>query len=325
MTNSKISLSQAINRTLLSITGKDARTFLQGLLTNDVSSSSLSGKNSAQYTALLNPKGRLLSHGHLIQRNEEDFLLDLPLDLDSKIVQHLKRYTLRRKVNVHVVEDKTVWTSHGSIKDHDMITKQLEERGEEGQVLSYHDGRGPDFGFRYITSNDKLAEMEHGVDVDESGNVYDVFRMSLGVLDGNEALDRIPAECNLDLLDGICFTKGCYVGQELTARTQFKGTIRKRVLPFHFSSSSTPPSTSSPMVWDERPEVVLGDKLTLNDRRIGKWLALSSTHALGLAQVRLDPLVITLPSLQVSQGIWAHPYLPSWWPNLDLETGKPNI
>ena len=67
MTNSKISLSQAINRTLLSITGKDARTFLQGLLTNDVSSSSLSGKNSAQYTALLNPKGRLLSHGHLIQ------------------------------------------------------------------------------------------------------------------------------------------------------------------------------------------------------------------------------------------------------------------
>jgi folate-binding protein YgfZ len=73
---------------------------------------------------------------------------------------------------------------------------------------------------------------------DAAGDAYDAHRMALGVAEGAELSGELPLELNLDALGAISFTKGCYVGQELTSRTHFRGVIRKRAMPVAFASAA---------------------------------------------------------------------------------------
>jgi len=349
-------LHRHAHRALFSLRGPDAMKFLQGVTTNDVHGMDI---GTAQYTAFLTPKGRILTDAQLIKMNEEEMVVDVGQGQKESVLRHLKRYMLRSRIEMTEWPEHQVWTKITRATPHPSNVEEnvqslyvkLSERSRPSSsssssspILAFHDPRGLDFGFRFIT--DVTPTENDALMVEDQGQAYDVFRLSMGLLEGDELVDRIPAECNLDLLNGIAFSKGCYVGQELTARTQFKGTIRKRALPVQIlplntvdnvnSSNST---TALPSLWSELgnpplPSLAVGDALeNQHHRRVGRWIALSSKYAIGVAQVRLNPVLsdimkgenhpLVLKEKQ-QQPYQALPYLPSWWPtHLDLETGKP--
>lgn len=82
-------------------------------------------------------------------------------------------------------------------------------------------------------------------EVEKDSANYEIFRLLNGLPESNEIEGEIPLESNLDLLNYISFTKGCYVGQELTARTKYRGVVRKRLIPFLFTENNSPFSQHS--------------------------------------------------------------------------------
>lgn len=144
---------------------------------------------------------------------------------------------------------------------------------------------------------------------------FEALRMFHGVAEGADLVDSIPLESNLDLLGSISFSKGCYVGQELTARTQFKGFIRKRLLPVLFTpqgaeASPSPIKTASSLVENrgkiELTQLMWGDVdspvgsppvgSTVMDRtatgvKLGTLAAVSPAYNIGLALLRLGTIL----------------------------------
>lgn len=210
----------------------------------------------------------------------------------------MKRFKLRSKVNIEPMQSETqVW-----------VADSPDEK--TGSTIACSDPRGSGFGWRFYTS-----EL---IDSVESLESYDTKRILSGVLEGEELTDRIPAECNLDLLNGICFSKGCYLGQELTARTQFKGLVRKRTVPVLIFPADQPIDRDS--LPKSSNSVEIGMNVLEGGKRVGQFLSVSSSFGLGLVQLRLSSLDSTLYTEDGSQII---PILPFWWPsNLNLETGK---
>ncbi|GMF14334.1 unnamed protein product [Phytophthora lilii] len=172
-----------------------------------------------------------------------------------------------------------------------------------------------------------------------------------------ELVDGIPLECNLDLLQGVSFRKGCYVGQELTARTQFKGNIRKRLVPVALIPSEQEdvvktlaqlafkpfddPSLgllraylADSKGWKDTKAPEIGDKIvpTGQSKAVGTIFNVGKDVSSAVAMMRLGNLFPseteageTVPTMQFSTqngAFHAVPYQPSWWPQLDSKTGK---
>jgi folate-binding protein YgfZ len=122
------------------------------------------------------------------------------------------------------------------------------------------DPRVPTLGTRAILPAEAVAGVSWAESVMAPAAAYETLRLLQGVPEGPDLVERLPSECNLDLLHGINFAKGCYLGQELTARTQFKGVVRKRLLPFFLH----PPAAGSvPSLRDLLPQTAAADSSPL--------------------------------------------------------------
>jgi folate-binding protein YgfZ len=172
-----------------------------------------------------------------------------------------------------------------------------------------------------------------------------------------ELVDGIPLECNLDLMHGVSFNKGCYVGQELTARTQFKGNIRKRLVPvalipadqqdvvqtlseLAFKPFDAPSHgalrayLADSKSWKDVKAPEIGDKIvaTGGSKAVGTIFNVGKDVSSALAMLRLGHLfpseseageVVPTMKFSTQDGAFhAVPYQPSWWPQLDFSTGK---
>jgi folate-binding protein YgfZ len=135
---------------------------------------------------------------------------------------------------------------------------------------------------------------------------YDVHRFRLGV--GETAAElggEVALECNLDGLHGVSFTKGCYIGQELTSRTHFRGVIRKRVMPF-----TLPAAGASP------PHVARGDAVcdAATGAPLGRVLAFHPGAACGLALLRLGEPQQRHRIACAGEQAEVEVRTPAWWP-----------
>lgn len=169
------------------------------------------------------------------------------------------------------------------------------------------------------------------------------------MIDGSEVYNKIPFECNLDLLNYYSFTKGCYVGQELSARTKYKGVIRKRLLPFFLPTSDIQPLPNFSSITAEQEQKLLlncenrsplsnlsiGDKIyqkhieTGSDEKdIGEIVAINQNRSIGLAMMHLDPVyqhqgpfytAYSAPELS-GKGENISFVRPSWYEGLDEKT-----
>lgn len=224
------------SRRLISVSGPDSPKFLQGVITQNIlpPAGSETGGSAGSYGAFLNATGRVL-HDVFIYRDPrgspgESFLIEVDAAEATRLERHIKRYKLRAKFAVRLLDPGEVTVWHGW-NDHGDATTAAAEAGPH-QLVHLRDPRAPGLGYRMLTEGGRepTVELEKGADED----VYRVRRYLMGVPEGQAELLRenaLPLEGNLDVMGGIDFRKGCYVGQELTIRTKHQGIVRKRVLP----------------------------------------------------------------------------------------------
>lgn len=188
-----------IDRALIRLSGEDVRGFLQGLVTNDVAG------NLPVWAALLTPQGKTL-FDFLIWGDEADVLIDCERDAADALVKRLTLYRLRRAITIAREEGPAVhWAREG---------------GDLGVV----DPRLPALGRRW------LAPAEEGEGADAAWRAH---RLALGVTEGRAELGdgtTLWLECNAAELNGVSFTKGCYVGQENTARMNWRQKVNRRLV-----------------------------------------------------------------------------------------------
>ncbi|MEH6663894.1 MAG: folate-binding protein [Brevundimonas sp.] len=207
-----LQIAQLTDRAVVRVAGPDARPFLHNLLTQDVETLA---PGVLRYGALLSPPGRMLMDLFLLGL-EDGVLLDVPADRREALIQRLGLYKLRAKVEV-AASDAPVFAAWG---------------GEAG-------------GF---TPDPRLLELGGrayggGAAPTASEDDYAAHRLALGVPDpARDAPDdkTYPIEANLDLLNGVDFRKGCFVGQETTSRMKRRGTIKSRMLPIVFDGPPPP-------------------------------------------------------------------------------------
>ncbi|KAF7245778.1 hypothetical protein EYD10_07968 [Varanus komodoensis] len=304
-----------LSRALLRLQGPEAEPFLQGLLTNDVSRLAAVGgapeAPRALYAHALNVPGRclydvILYRIHESPREEPHLVLECDAAALDAFQKHLKLYKIRRKVSITCCPDLAVWAAipKGPSEDASHGFQQCPHKA----VLVTPDPRADVMGWRLITSKgtDPL-EIVPGSQIGEVED-YHRHRYRQGVPEGIKDLPSgiaLPLESNLAYMNGISFTKGCYIGQELTARTHHMGVIRKRLLPIELSSPV--PSESIP----EGAEIV-----SESGKSAGKYRA--GVDQLGIALLRLANINEPL-HLKVSgdSHVSLTASIPKWWPKLD--------
>lgn len=215
------------NRGLIRIEGKDARPFLQGLISNDIS---LLDSQGCVYACLLNAQGKFL-HDFFITEKDGAILMDCEGGARAvDLFKRLSMYKLRVDIRMEYQEKISVFAILPT-----PLTSPLPLMGGGRWGEGYPDPRHTHLGFRSFT---KPALPE------QSFEVWDRHRIALTVPDGSR--DIIPEkstllESNIDKLNGVSFEKGCYVGQELTARMHYRGLAKKHlytVNPYLLSSSA---------------------------------------------------------------------------------------
>ena len=238
-------------RGVVEVTGEDRTAFLQGLVTNDVAGAV---PGDAVFAALLSPQGKWLAE-FFILADDERLLLDCERAQAAMLAQKLSRFRLRSKVVVR-----------------DASAEFAVQAGWGGApipagAIAAPDPRLPEAGWRALTPT-PLA-------TDATAEDWDRHRLALGLPDGSRDLvaeQTVLLEANYDELHGVSWTKGCYMGQELTARTKYRGLLKRRLVPV---------AVVGPL-----PES--GTKVLSGSAEIGEMR--SGRDGLGIAQLRLEAL-----------------------------------
>lgn len=300
-------LAQLPSRQLLSVAGPDALKFLQGIVTANLASKGQEGQPLGVYAGFLNATGRVI-HDVFIYNDinglgapggeGQSFLVEVDADQADRLAKYIKRYKLRAQVNLRKLQpdEVAVWQAWD-----DANGPTFSVPSTDTSQLILKDPRAPGLGYRILQ-----AQRKPQIDLEPSTeNAYKIRRYLTGVAEGQEELLRetaLPQESNMDIMNGIDFHKGCYVGQELTIRTKHRGVVRKRVLPCMIYDKHSPaPSTlqyaaePSEAVDAERipTETSIG-RFEKRGRSAGKWL--KGVGNVGLALCRLEIMTdVALP------------------------------
>ena len=219
-------------RGLITVGGPDRKEFLQGLISNDIEQVS---PERAIWAALLTAQGKYL-HDFFIVEIDDVFYLDCEAERLMDLGQRLSRFKLRAEVDLGIADGFGVWACYGTealaradLESEPGIAKSL----AEGTV--YCDPRISDIGARAALSAKSAGAYWQKLGIEPgSAADYDRLRISLGLPDGSRDMvveKAILLENNFDPLHGVDWNKGCYVGQENTARIRLKNKLSKRLLP----------------------------------------------------------------------------------------------
>ena len=275
------------SRAVVRVQGSESMDFLQGLMTNDMEHLE---HQSSLYSMFLNTQGRIMFDTFVVKRNATEYLIDCDHHLAENLVKHLKMFKVRRKINISLQEDEKVWAILGDELDENKLLKS---------AVCYNDNRCKALGFRAIGEN--LEMDSEKFDMDD----YQTLRYQQGIPEGSLEIPPgkcTPLEYNIEYMHGVSFHKGCYIGQELTARTHHTGVIRKRIMPLTLSASS---KTSSTMM-EENKAQVLNEK----GKKVGVVRGQCRNTAIGL--LRLDQ-VMNNEKLNIN-GELVQIHIPEWWP-----------
>jgi folate-binding protein YgfZ len=217
------------DRGVIVVSGEDRVTFLQGLVSNDVAQAA---PGRAVWAALLTPQGKWLADFFILSDGER-LLLDCERAQMEMLVARLSRYRLRAKVTV-AATDLLVFAAWG-----DAPTPTLIAHG----LIAAPDPRLPDAGWRILSAEP--------LPTDASPADWNRHRLALGLPDGSRDLESektVLLEAGFDELGGVSWTKGCYMGQELTARTHYRGLLKRRLVPVAIAGA--PPAPGTPVLRD---------------------------------------------------------------------------
>lgn len=266
------------DRAVLSVAGADAATFLDNLVTNDLEGIE---EGEARFAALLNPQGKIIFEFFVVKA-DAGFLLDVRRDMAGDLAKRLAMYRLRAKVEIKDLSSESAvaaiwWEPPGARPT--SFTYEAEVIG------SFADPRDSRLGLRLIvrTGSGQAPVRElSGAQFAEEVQ-YLAMRVTVGIAEGRYDYplgDTYPHEANFDLINGVSFKKGCFVGQEVVARMENKTVVRKRVAKIAGSN------------------LTAGADIKIGDVSIGTVGSVSGRDGLGL--VRLDRVA---EAVQKSQAI----------------------
>ena len=209
----------------LSFSGSDAKEFLQGQMTQDINSIS---DQSYKMTSILNPKGRIIVTG-LIKEFKGNIFFIISKDLSEDCVQWLSRYILRSDVKISIEKNYIFGLNNEN-------QKQLFKYDENQQQLNVSP-ISMDHSRCILLADDEVSLKDKSIEsINESEWILSDIKRGLPILSKESSEKYIPQMINLDLLEGISFSKGCYTGQEVVARVQHRGKIKQRM--FHITTES---------------------------------------------------------------------------------------
>jgi len=233
------------DRGLIRIDGADARPFLQGIVSNDVNKVSSA---RAIYAALLTPQGKYL-HDFFVAELDGALMLDCEAERRDDLLRRLTRFKLRSKVSLAPGPDThAVALIYGSaaLSAAGLATERGAAKPFAGGVV-YADPRLREIGARAILPRaSATAALAAAGIAPGSAADYERLRLELGLPDGSRDLEiekSILLESGFDELAGVDWDKGCYMGQELTARTHYRALIKKRLVPVRIQGPTPPPGT----------------------------------------------------------------------------------
>ena len=273
------------DRGVVKVSGEDARSFLDGLVTTNVT---LVQPEHARFGALLTPQGKIIADFLITEASSGQgggFLFDCPKALAQQLADRLRFYKLRAKVSVENLSDTlgvlAAWDGEPSLKPD----------------LTFSDPRHEKLGWRILVSEDLAGKAASAIGATLcDGSTYEAHRIACGVPRGGIDYiygDAFPHETNMDRLHGVDFDKGCYVGQEVVSRMEHRATARSRILPVTFDDAA--PSRDA--------------AIKSADRVVGS--VLSSAGNAALALIRLDRLAEAEQPL-LTDGVRVHVHKPAW-------------
>lgn len=285
MTETKIALLP--DRGVVSVTGDDAEKLLQGIITSDMA---LLATQPALYAGLLSPQGKIL-FDFFVVKTPDGFCLETARQGTGELADRIKRYKLRADAEVEdASSDYSVAAIWGG---------PYQPRGRGKQPICFPDPRLPQMGYRELMTIGSDWALAGDAADSATREEYHAHRIGLGVPEGGRDYaygDTFPHEALFDQLNGVSFKKGCFVGQELVARMQHRGTAKKRMVPVVAETALPEP----------------GAEIRAGGAAIGTLGSVADTR--GLALVRLDRAA---ESLAKGEGLFAGSVpvrieIPSW-------------
>ncbi len=266
----ELTVTKLDNRTVLALTGKDVWTFLQNLITNDMKGVS---ETMGVYAALLTAQGKFL-HDFFVLKSGDAYLLETASERVDDLIRRLTLYKLRADVSIAKTE-RRVFALFGAdaIRAAGLDAAPGASR-EEAETIFFVDPRETSLGVRIIAEGAFRPEAVFPDAMVSDASAYETHRLSLGIPEGGRDIQpekNFLLEANFEELNGVSFSKGCYVGQELTARTKYRGTIKKRLMRIEYDG-----------------DLAAGDRITLEGREVGEVRSFDKGQ--GMALIRLDAL-----------------------------------
>lgn len=278
------------DRGVVLVEGAEAGAFLQGLVSNDIE---MAVGERAVYAALLTPQGKYL-HDFLIFALGDGLGLDCERARAGDLVRRLSMYRLRAKVTISDVSDRYAVVA---LPGATARPATLDAAG--GAVFA--DPRLPALGWRAVLAAEgaEAALAAAGLEPAEAA-AFDTLRLALGVPDGSRDIVVDKAfllESNFEELNGVDFAKGCYIGQENTARQKHRGNVRKRLMRVDIDGPAPAPDTPVKL-----GEVDVG---SMRSSRDGMGMAMLRLEYVARAAASGEPLVAGEARLTPVKPDWA--------------------
>jgi folate-binding protein YgfZ len=289
------------DRGVLALHGRDVRSFLQGLISNDVGRVR---EDRAAYAALLTPQGKYLFDFFIVE-DAGQLLLEAERARLEELQRRLLMYRLRSKVEIEDASARfavlaLIGDDPAGALDLPLVpgAARALDRG-----LVFVDPRLPRLGARALLPRDMAGATLAALGFEQVDRAaYERLRLTLGVPDGSRDLVVQKAtllESGFEELNGVDFAKGCFVGQELTARMKYRGLVRKRLLPVTFTGAPPTPGTVIRLGEREAGEMRSG----IN----GQGLALLRLEHVEQARADGTPLLAGDTEIRPVAPAWANP------------------
>ena len=259
------------DRGILYIQGEDCLDYLQNIITNDIKKVN---DNMSCFASLLTPQGKYL-FDFIIVKHKKGYLIDCEKKQIEKLYKQFQIYKLRSKVEILNLSNEFVIAAIS--KDKFLSFENSED--QEGFTIKYSedpivlDPRNKKLGGRLIINLEKLYLSIKKLDLKSSEikEYYDLsFKLGISQLNTNKLQNKLfGIECNFEELNGLDFKKGCYVGQENTARIKLKNKLSKKLLPIEILSGS----------------IKIDDEILDNKKMLGKIL-IDEKYPFGLLKIK---------------------------------------
>ena len=260
------------DRGVLLISGQDSKDFLQNLVTNDINKVT---ETQSCFSSLLTPQGKYL-FDFMIVKHKDGYFLDCELNQINGLINKLNVYKLNSKIEITNLSHKFQVT----VISNEKFISINNSKNQEGTTITYRDDpffidpRNKKLGARGIVNLEKLylSIKKLELKLEDSKNYYELsYNLGIAQINTKNLQEKIfGLECNFEELNGIDFKKGCYVGQENTARMKLKNKVRKKL--FAIKSND---------------KLKIGSDINFNSIKIGQ-IVIDEPYPFGLIKI-VDP------------------------------------